>query len=141
VARGAGAFVAVWAALTALWLLAVGAFNPTDVVAGALAAAVAAGAAVLVERRRLAPFDFRPRLLLELRGAPWRVLRGSLVVLAALPGARSAWEERRLRNATPAARRAFVSWLESLGPNAVVVDVDAERGVELVHLLDAKRAS
>jgi multisubunit Na+/H+ antiporter MnhE subunit len=142
VARGAGAFVAVWAALTALWLLAVGAFDRTDVVAGVLAGAVAATAALLVGRERLAPFDFRAGWLLELRSVPWRVLRDSVVVLAALVRrVRGAWDERPVTNARPAGRRAFLAWLGSLGPNTVVVDVDAERGVELVHSLDAKRAS
>jgi multisubunit Na+/H+ antiporter MnhE subunit len=145
VARGAIVFAAWWSALTALWLLAAGALTRTELVAGLLAGAVSATSMLVVRHQRLFRFGFRARWLLDARAAPWQVLRDSVVVLAALArGPRSLWRERPFpaggADAASAGRRAFHAWAGSLGPNTVVVDIDRDRDVALVHDLDPKRA-
>jgi multisubunit Na+/H+ antiporter MnhE subunit len=142
VARGAIAFAASWAALTALWLLAVGAMTRTDLVAGLLAGAASAASVILLRHQRLFRFGFRARWLLDARAVPWQVVRDSVVVLAALARRpRSLWRERPFpAGDANAGRRAFLAWAGSLGPNTVVVDIDRERHVALVHDLDPKRA-
>jgi multisubunit Na+/H+ antiporter MnhE subunit len=142
VARGAIVFAAWWAALTALWLLAVGALTRTELVAGSLAGAVAATSVLLLRHQRLFRFGFCARWLLDARAVPWHVVRDSIVVLAALARRpRSLWRERPFpAGDANRGRRAFLAWAGSLGPNTVVVDVDRERDVALVHDLDAKRA-
>lgn len=141
-ARGAIVFAAWWTALTALWLLALGAMTRTDLVAGLLAGAASATAVLVVRHERLFRFRFRARWLLEARAVPWQMLRDSVVVVAALVRRpRSLWRERPFpAGDVNAGRRAFLAWAGSLGPNTVVVDIDREREVALVHDLDPKRA-
>ncbi len=142
--RGAIVFAACWAALTALWLLAVGAMTRTDLVAGILAAMASATSVLVVRRLRLFDFRFRACWLLDARAVPWQLVRDSVVVAALVRRPRSLWRARPFPaggpDAASAGQRAFFAWAGSLGPNTVVVDVDRERDVALVHDLDAKRA-
>lgn len=137
-ARGAIVFAAWWAALTALWLLAVGSMTRTELVAGLLAGAAAATSMLVVRRPGLFRFGIRARWLLEARAVPWNVLRDSVVVLLALVRpTRSLWRERAFPAARSPGGRAFFSWAGSVAPNTIVADVDE---VALVHDLDSRRA-
>jgi multisubunit Na+/H+ antiporter MnhE subunit len=138
--RGAIVFAAWWAALTALWLLAVGSMSRTELVAGLIAGAVAATSMLVVRQLRLLGFGIRARWLFEARAVPWYLLRDSVVVLAALVRrTRSLWRERGLPT-DGTGTRAFFTWAGSLAPNTFVVDADPDRDVALVHDLDARRA-
>ena len=116
-----------WVVLAALWLLLVDNTKLRELVAGAVAAALAASAATAVEERhplRLAP---RPSWLLgALRVLP-RLPLGCVALTVALV--------RRRGGSFPesVARRAFAEALDSLGPNSYVVGIDDD--VMLVHQL------
>lgn len=144
--RGAAFFVAWWLALAGLWLLAIGVFTRTELVAALLAGAPAAGAVVLVRRRQLLRFRFRPAWLLEAKGVPWHVVRELLIVLLALAERpRSRWEELPFptgqQDAQSAARRGFAAWAGTLSSNSLVTDLDCDRNIAVVHHLHPKRAS
>lgn len=140
------AFWLLWtAALTAFWLLAIGVFNRTDAAAALIAGAAAASTMVTVRRRGLLAFRFRSRWLLEARLAPWYVLREFDVVLVALVRRpRSRWRELPFRtgraDAVSTARRGFFTWAGTVSPNTIVVDMDSESDVAVVHELDPRRA-
>lgn len=140
------AWFAWWGASMVGWIALTTTFDPAELVAGAVAAAVAATAAELV--RGAGMIGFRPRLRWFLR-AP-RVARRTLidtgVVLEAL------WMHvtgrRRMSGAfrvidfdpggddpTSAARRALMTAAISATPNTYVVGIDRDRHVMLVHQL------
>jgi multisubunit Na+/H+ antiporter MnhE subunit len=131
-----------WALLAALWLALVDTVLAPELLAGAVAAAIAATGAVIVrQQRRLL---LLPRLAwLRSAGGP---LRRAVTDLAPLARAlvRRRDEHGRLVELpydavadTPeaAAHRAFTQALGSLGPNTIVVDVDRDRRVLSVHQL------
>jgi multisubunit Na+/H+ antiporter MnhE subunit len=135
-----------WALLAGLWLALVDTVLVPELVAGAVAATIAATGAGIVRRQR--------RLLLRPRAA-WirsagRPLRRTVADL--VPLARALWRRGIRREHdhgalaevpyaavgdTPdaAAHRVFTQALGSLAPNTIVVDVDRDRGVLLVHQL------
>jgi multisubunit Na+/H+ antiporter MnhE subunit len=135
-----------WALLAALWLALVDTVVVPELVAGAIAAAIAATGAVIVRgQRRLL---LRPRLQwVRYAGGPLRRTLTDLVPLA-----RALWrrgvrrrDERGAMAEVPyaavaeepgaATHRVFTQALGSLAPNTVVVGVDADRRVLLVHQL------
>jgi len=127
--------------LYALWLLLVGTLKRLELVAGAVALALAL-AGLAAARRQLPRYRVDPRLLAGLVRLPWELLRDSVVVLAALPR-RASGRFRSLELRTrddPEGRgtRAFAEARGTLAPNAIVVDVDPERGLALVHELDPR---
>jgi multisubunit Na+/H+ antiporter MnhE subunit len=135
-----------WVLLAALWLALVDTVLVPELVAGAVSAAIAATGAVIVREQR--------RLLLRPKAA-WirsagRPLRRTVTDLG--PLARALWRRgirRRDEHGamaevpyaavgdTPdaATHRAFTQALGSLGPNTLVVGVDRDRRVLLVHQL------
>jgi hypothetical protein len=135
-----------WLLLAALWLALVDTVVGPELVSGAVAAAIAATAAVLVRGQR--------RLLLKPRGAwlrgAWRPLRGTVTDLGPLVhvlwrrGIRRA-DERGETFELPyaavaeepeaAAHRVLTEALGSVAPNTIVVTVDRERRTMLVHQL------
>jgi multisubunit Na+/H+ antiporter MnhE subunit len=142
-ARSWGAW---WVLLAALYLVL--ADNPAvpELVVGAVAAAIGATGAVLTRRQRRELL--RPRIR-WLRGA-WRPATGLFTDL--VPLTRALVTRGILRRAGAgdlvavpvtiagdagerAAYAAFSEALGSLAPNSIVVDVDEERGVLLVHEL------
>lgn len=142
----ARAWAVWWVVLAALWLALVDTVVVPELVAGAVAAAIAATGAVIVRgQRRLV---LRPRLgWVRCAGRP---LWGTVADL--VPLARALWrrgvrrrEERGAIVEVPyaavaddpdaAAHRAFTEALGSLAPNTLVVDVDRERRVLIVHQL------
>jgi multisubunit Na+/H+ antiporter MnhE subunit len=142
----ARAWVIWWALLAALWLALVDTVVVPELVAGAVAAAIAATGAVLVRGQR--------RLLLRPRAAWARHAGGPLraAVTDLAPLLRALWRRgiRRRRergrlvevpyaavgdDPEAAAHRVFTQALGSLAPNTLVVSVDRERGKLLVHQL------
>jgi hypothetical protein len=125
------AWVSWWVILAALYLWLADNPAPPELVVGAVAAAIGATGAVLVRRQRRTLLRPRPAWLRE----AWRPLLGlygDLVPLVrALPrrGATAGFV------ATPLGEPALTEALGSLAPNSIVVDVDHERGVALVHRL------
>jgi multisubunit Na+/H+ antiporter MnhE subunit len=141
------AWLVWWALLAALWLALVDTVVVPELVAGAVAAAIAATGAVVVRAQR--------RVLLRPRAA-WA--RGALRAVARfgpdlVPLARALWR-RGVRRADErgrlvelpygavaeddpeqAAHRVLTEAFGSVAPNAIVVDVDTERRVLLVHEL------
>jgi multisubunit Na+/H+ antiporter MnhE subunit len=135
-----------WVLLAALWLALVDTVLVPELAAGAVAAAVAATGAVIVRQQR--------RLLLKPRAAWIRSAGRPLVrtVTDLVPLARALWRRGVMRRAehgslaevpyaavgdTPddATHRAFTQALGSLAPNTIVVGVDRDRQVMLVHQL------
>jgi multisubunit Na+/H+ antiporter MnhE subunit len=145
--RGAvRAWAVWWALLAALWLALVDTVVLPELVAGAVAAAIAATGAVLVRAQR--------RVLLRPRAAwlraAWRAF--ARVPLDLGPLAAALWRRGVRRrdergalvevpyaavgdDARAAAHRVLTQTLGSLGPNTIVVGVERERRVLLVHQL------
>ena len=146
------AWVAWWLPLFWLWFLLVGEWNREEIVAAALAAAVAAtlaefarvrtGFAARVPLRSLADLPHALGMVfvdfgivvwaLVLSVARGRVVRGELV-------------SRELRGGSAVARavgpRAWAVLVASYSPNAYVVDLDPEMRRVLLHDLVPNRAS
>ena len=142
--------VASWLAwfggLLILWLVLVGTIADTERIAGLFAAAIGATAAEVV--RSLGQFEFR---------VEWRWLRRTpkqlagvipdfFVVLATLARPRrGAFRTVKFpsggERAVDHGRRAWAGFAGSLGPNSLVVDVDPESGLALVHDLVPRAAT
>jgi multisubunit Na+/H+ antiporter MnhE subunit len=140
------AWLVWWVLLAALWLALVDTVLVPELVAGAVAAAIAATGAVVVRQQR--------RLLLRPRPA-WirhaaRPLLRTVTDLAPLGSA--LWRRGVIRrdehgaivevpygavgdSSDDATHRAFTQALGSLAPNTVVVVIDRDRRVMLVHQL------
>ena len=137
-----------WVVLCVVWLLLVDTLDGQELVAGAVAASVAATAAAAVHRRGY--IRFRPRLV-WLRAVPGLLTDVVLdhgVLAAAL------WRKVVLRqpvagvtirvpfhhgeaDGRDGARRALVNFAVSLTPNSYVIDIDPEADSLLVHRLVA----
>jgi hypothetical protein len=73
-ARRVGFWIAWYVPLAILWLAFVGTLAGAEVVAGLVAAAIAATAAELVRSQELVRFRLDPRWLRGLHQLPWQVL-------------------------------------------------------------------
>ena len=139
--RKAVAIVLAWAALLGLWQLYVGQTTKQTTIAGLIAAGLATGAGALVARLGLYRFGLDPRGLRRAATLPWDVVRDFVVATLALAHGRPKGAFREVRvPARTAGDRALAGLLESIAPNAYVVDVDRDRGAALVHELDPKRS-
>jgi multisubunit Na+/H+ antiporter MnhE subunit len=126
--------------LAALYLLLVDTIVLPELIVGAVAAAVGATGAVLCRSQRQELL--RPRLRwLRAAGRPALGVFTDLVPLARTLVRRGSGQLHHVPVAIPGdggEQAAFVAFTEALGslaPNTVVVDVDRERGVLLVHEL------
>lgn len=140
-----------WIVLLAFWLLLVGTKDELETLAGACAAAIGATAAEAVRSQDLLRFRFKLGWLsavampLARIGPDFAILTLALV-RALVGGDRRPGRFRAIpfesggNTALGAGRRAFVTLAGSLAPNSLVVDVDRERNLLLVHDLDPKRA-
>lgn len=136
-----------WLPLTGLWMLLVFTTAGAELVAGAFAAALGAGAAVLVRSVEGPPAALRPRWLLRILSLPRAVLVETLwlVPLVARAVVRREPVSGRLRvvefpgarSRTPQAtgRRAFAKWLGSVSPNAIVIGFAEDDDAVLIHQL------
>jgi multisubunit Na+/H+ antiporter MnhE subunit len=142
-------WIAWYLPLVVLWLAFVDTLAAAEVVVGLVAAAVAATAAEVVRDQDLVRFRLRVSWLRDLYRLPGQVLADSRVLAVAL------WRRltgrpvhggfRALRfpvdrdDGLSAGRRALVTGVVSLTPNAYVVGIE-EDGVMLVHQLVYRHA-
>ncbi|MGW5053761.1 Na+/H+ antiporter subunit E [Actinokineospora sp. NPDC004072] len=131
------------AALTAVYLLVLTSLHPADVLVGLALATLVATAGVRVRRTGPLPAGTVPR---RLAGVPALVggtlvdlARGTWHTAASLigPGAsRAGLVEVPIPSSAPASAAA---WGVRVGlvPDTVVVDIDEQRGLMLLHVLDA----
>ena len=144
-AKRVGFWIAWYVPLVVLWLAFVDTFARQEVIAGLVAAAVAATAAELVRSQELVRFRLDPRWLRGLPGLPWQVLRDTWLLTVALWRHCTGHPVRGVFRVVPfpseaddnrsAARRALVTVLASVAPNTVVVGVEGDEGELLVHQL------
>lgn len=144
-AKRVGFWVAWYVPLVVLWLAFVDTFARQEVIAGLVAAAVAATAAELVRSQELVRFRLDPRWLRGLPGLPWQVLRDTWLLTVALWRHCTGHPVRGVFRVVPfpseaddnrsVARRALVTVLVSVAPNTVVVGVEGDEGELLVHQL------
>ena len=144
-AKRVGFWIAWYLPLVLLWLAFVDTFARQEVIAGRVAAAVAATAAELVRSQELVRFRLDPRWLRGLPGLPWQVLRDTWLLTVALWRHCTGHPVRGVFRVVPfpseaddnrsAARRALVTVLVSVAPNTVVVGVEGDEGELLVHEL------
>ena len=144
-AKRVGFWIAWYVPLVVLWLAFVDTFARQEVIAGLVAAAVAATAAELVRSQELVRFRLDPRWLRGLPGLPWQVLRDTWLLTVALWRHCTGHPVRGVFRVVPfpseaddnrsAARRALVTVLASVAPNTVVVGVEGDEGELLVHEL------
>jgi multisubunit Na+/H+ antiporter MnhE subunit len=131
--------VLAWAVLFGLWQLYVGQTTTQTTIAGVIAATLATGAALLLARFGLFRFGLDPRRLRRAATLPWDVVRDFALVTLALTRGRPGGAFREVDvPARTAGDRAFAGLLESIAPNAYVVDIDRDRGTALVHELDSR---
>ncbi len=140
------AWLAWFAALNLLWLVFISAWVLEEAILGVFASAVAATAAEAVREQGVAGFRFRVRWLWRARVLPWRTVRESGVVLAAL------WRQVTARGPVrgkfrvvpvtlpddpyeQAAKRALLTAGESFSPNSYVLTIDNRRNLMLTHEL------
>jgi hypothetical protein len=139
-------WLAWFAALNALWLVFISAFVVAEEMLGIVASAIAATAAQAVREQGLSGFRVRPRWLWHARVLPWRAVRETGVVLAALARHVTGREPVRgrfrvvpvtlPRNAhEEAAKRALLTIGESFAPNAYVLSIDDKAKLMLTHEL------
>jgi multisubunit Na+/H+ antiporter MnhE subunit len=128
-----------WAVLFGLWQLYVGQTTTQTTIAGAIAAGLAVGAALLVTRLGLYRFGLDPRWLRRAAVLPWEIVRDFAVVTLALARGRPTGSFREVDvPARTAGDRALAGLLGSIAPNVYVVDVDRDRGAALVHELGSR---
>jgi multisubunit Na+/H+ antiporter MnhE subunit len=139
--------VSWWALLVLLWTAYVGTTDEAEVVAGLLAAAVAAVALEVVRSQRLLRFTVDRKWLVRGFGTPaWIVYDFGVVtwelVRALARGRRVAGRYVEVSfpagekgRAVHAWRRAYATTLGTMDPNAIVVDIDPERNVAVLHAL------
>jgi multisubunit Na+/H+ antiporter MnhE subunit len=132
--------VLAWAVLFGLWQLYVGQTTTQTTIAGVTAATLATGAAVLLARLGLFRFDLDPRRLRRAAALPWEIVRDFALVTRALARGRPDGAFREVDvPARTAGDRALAGLLESIAPNAYVVDGDRDHGSALLHELDPRR--
>jgi multisubunit Na+/H+ antiporter MnhE subunit len=145
----ARAWIAWFVALNLLWLLLISAWVPEEEVLGLFASALAATAAVAVQKQGLIRFKPRLRWLLAARSLPLASVRQSALVLAALARQLAGGEPVRGRFRTEhvslpsdpdesATKRALLIAGRSFPPNTYVLGIDPERESMLVHELIAE---
>jgi multisubunit Na+/H+ antiporter MnhE subunit len=133
-----------WLVLLGFWLLLV-TVSVAEFVAGMVAAAIAATAAEVVQAQGLVRFDPDPRWLLRVWKLPRNIVRDCWLVTVALwrhlngrpvnSSFRAIPFERRGDDARASARRALVVLAISVSPNSIVVGIDEEANLMLVHQL------
>jgi hypothetical protein len=135
--------------LNLLWLVFISAWVLEEELLGLVAAAVGATAAEAVREQGLMGFRPRARWLWRARVLPWRALRESALVLAALAGqvtgrAPVRGTFRVLPVTLPddhdeqVAKRVLLTAGESFAPNSYVLAIDDGAGLMVIHELVAQ---
>jgi hypothetical protein len=128
--------------LYALWLLFVGYVDdPVELICGI----AALGLALLgldAARRQQEPMHVPLRTATGALRVPWELVRDSLVVLASIPvRRRGRFRSAQLATADDPSgrgRRAYAEARGTIAPNAIVLDVDPEQNLALLHELDPR---
>jgi multisubunit Na+/H+ antiporter MnhE subunit len=146
-ARGIRLWLVAWLASAALWMLLSDSVRIAELVAAAVVATIAATGFEVVRRQRLAPQAVRPDLTLRAwRVLPkvvpdvWRLTRAAVVQI---------WRREPVRGRVVAmpfghtgddgddrAVRALSAAFGSIAPNSIVIGVDRDNGLLLVHQLE-----
>jgi multisubunit Na+/H+ antiporter MnhE subunit len=148
--RGALFWFAAWFASALLWLVLTDSVRIEELVAGAVVAALAATGFERARRERVAAQALRPAFAKRV----WRVLLGAVIDVGRLTRAAFAQVLQRRESrgrviAIPfahtgdepdaAARRAAAVGFGSIAPNSIVVGIDPEARLLLVHQLEPTR--
>jgi multisubunit Na+/H+ antiporter MnhE subunit len=131
-----------WVLAFCLWLLLVNTTNIHELWMGAIASVFAAAAAEVVRAQPLA--DFRPKLwwVIQAWREPWYIVEGCASILWAFVKHFFKPEQSVLREVVfdaggsdpqSAGRRALAITYTTLPPNFVVLGIDLDRNVMLVH--------
>jgi hypothetical protein len=148
--RLAGIWTAWFAVLLPLWLLYVGMFRLDILIAGIVAAALAAAAAVAVRLAGLFEFAVSARVVATEGRAALRVYPDFVKIVVAVarcgrrPPGRFRWTDYPYETGqSPRARgdRAVVTTASSLAPSSYVIHIDGDRGRMLVHDLGGRSSS
>ena len=142
------AFGLTWVAIAlGLWMLLVFKTEPAEIVAGAVAAAVAATGAELVRARGYAPFSPELRWWRKLLPLPREVLVDTwhMLRLLVLHFARGKPVDGRFRvvhfeacgghDPRRQARRTVATWLGAISPNTYVLGFDEKKDAAVIHQL------
>jgi multisubunit Na+/H+ antiporter MnhE subunit len=135
------AWLAWWVLLTGLWLALADSRRLEELVAGVLVGAFGATAAILVRAQRDVVLRPRPRWIVAALLPPlarWpRDLWALARALVRRPRGRIVEEPFEATGEDPrsAAQRALAIAGGTLAPNAIVVEIDGERGVLVRHVL------
>jgi multisubunit Na+/H+ antiporter MnhE subunit len=141
-----GVWLAWFAVLNLVWLALVATLNWQEEIAGVIASAIGATAAVAVQAQGLVHLELKLRWLGGLWRLPWMVVSETWLVFAALLrqlfGGRPVEGQFRCEfyphsgdDAEDEARRALYKLEGSIAPNTVVVGYDEETGSMLLHEL------
>jgi hypothetical protein len=141
----AAAWLGWWLALFAVYLALVDTRQYPELVLGSVVAAVGATAALAIRAARPLRASFDPALLRLVPAAAWSLVADSALVIGFL-ARRVAGRRRRGRfrtarfraggdGPTDVTRRALTESLGSLGSNTIVIGIDRERDLVLVHQL------
>jgi multisubunit Na+/H+ antiporter MnhE subunit len=149
--RAAGALSAVllwlawWAAMFAFYLALVDTRQHPELVLGSIVAAAGASAAVAIRSARSLRASLAPGLLRLLPAAIWSLVSQSVLVLGFLVGRLAGRGRPASFRTAPfrgggdgprdVGRRALSEGLGSLGPNTIVIGIDRERDLIVVHQL------
>ncbi len=144
--RQAAIWLFAWAASLIVWLALVDTLATQEVLAGALAAAVAATAVFIVRSQQLVRLRIKARWLVSLWRLPPRMVADTGIVLMAVLGhlvrrrpLNGSYRRVPIRvgSSDPGsvARRAALTAAGSFAPNTIVIRFDRERGTMLVHEL------
>ena len=136
-------WLATFAVLLGLWFLYVCTFNIPELLVGAGAAALAATATAVVEGQRFAQFSPRPKWLALFLTEPWYALTGTAAIwwalLKRIAGKPSEAQLKAIKfdaggdDPESAARRALALTLTTIPPNFVVIGIDREHNLMLIH--------
>jgi hypothetical protein len=121
--------ITVAAPLLLFWILVVAKLNRQEVAAGIAVVAVATAVHVRVMGGEGVRFG-RLQLLRAARPLPWRVVRGTAIVLRGAARRSPGATERRRRHAPDRPGRLIEVWAGSLAPDAFVVEAGGEEVVE-----------
>lgn len=143
-----------WALMMSFWVAIDDSLRSDELIAGAIATALAAAAAAGVARLARVRYGFRawwlPAAVAGVLGLPGRVAQETVAVFAALartiarggeaPGGGFREVPVRYGDDTPAGvtRRILLTGAHSMAPNGIACDFDRERDVMIVHELVAR---
>ena len=138
-------WLAWWVAMFLLYLALVDTRQHPELVLGSIVAAAGASAAVAIRSARPLRASLSSELLRALPSAAWSLVAESALVLVFLARRLAGRRERgRFRTAPfrgggdgprDVARRALTESLGSMGPNTIVIGIDRERDLVIVHQL------